>query len=269
MQAKLAVVHLSGMVVLALAYAAPCEAQTSLRLAGSGDVDRLEQVLLQRGSLDVLNTPLGSVISTLSQQFQAPILLSQRRLAEAGIGTDTPVTKRVESASLESLLDLVLLDLDLGFTIRSGVILVTTPEDLESMLDTRIYPVRDLVLWRIPGEKGAADRYEADWDSLIDVITTTIAPDTWEDVGGPGSIKEFDKSAAIIVSQTREVHRQIEKLLATLRKARELQGIASIPPPRSASAAALPRSASRPISSPRPAAAPPSQAWQMPRVYAE
>jgi len=31
----------------------------------------------------------------------------------------------------------------------------------------------------------------ADFDSLIDLITTTIAPESWVDVGGPGSIKEF------------------------------------------------------------------------------
>jgi len=31
----------------------------------------------------------------------------------------------------------------------------------------------------------------ADFDSLIDLIVTTVAPDTWEDVGGPGSIAPF------------------------------------------------------------------------------
>jgi hypothetical protein len=32
---------------------------------------------------------------------------------------------------------------------------------------------------------------EADFGPLIDLITTTIEPDSWSDVGGPGSIKEF------------------------------------------------------------------------------
>jgi len=31
----------------------------------------------------------------------------------------------------------------------------------------------------------------ADFESLIDLITTTVAPETWEDVGGPGSIAPF------------------------------------------------------------------------------
>ena len=31
----------------------------------------------------------------------------------------------------------------------------------------------------------------ADFDSLIELITTTIKPDSWEDVGGAGTIQEF------------------------------------------------------------------------------
>jgi len=31
----------------------------------------------------------------------------------------------------------------------------------------------------------------ADFDSLIDLITTTVAPESWDDVGGPGSIAPF------------------------------------------------------------------------------
>jgi len=38
------------------------------------------------------------------------------------------------------------------------------------------------------GQGGGA---EADFDSLIDLITSTIAPTTWDEVGGPGSIAPF------------------------------------------------------------------------------
>ncbi|MHC4406190.1 MAG: DUF1598 domain-containing protein [Planctomycetota bacterium] len=38
------------------------------------------------------------------------------------------------------------------------------------------------------GRGGAA---MADFDSLIELITTTVQPDTWEDVGGPGSVAPF------------------------------------------------------------------------------
>ena len=38
------------------------------------------------------------------------------------------------------------------------------------------------------GHGGAAS---ADFESLIELITATVRPDTWEDVGGPGAIAEF------------------------------------------------------------------------------
>ncbi|MCI0361981.1 MAG: DUF1598 domain-containing protein [Planctomycetaceae bacterium] len=41
------------------------------------------------------------------------------------------------------------------------------------------------------GLAGRGGGVQADFDSLIELITTTIAPESWVDVGGPGSIKEF------------------------------------------------------------------------------
>lgn len=250
-----------------LAWSAPGLAQTALRIGNvPADEERLEQSLARRGSLHVVDAPLHEVISSLSEQFQTPIHLSAKSLEEAGVNIDTPVTRHIESVPLESLLRLVLDDLDLDFTIRNNVILVSTPENLESpdMMEMRIYPVRDLVMWRVPGAKEEAPSWEADYDSLIEVITTTIEPESWTDVGGPGSIREFENSASIVVSQTRRAHREIEKLLATLRKARELQGISSLPPPQTASSPVVRRTAANLAG--RASAAPP-QAWQMPRVY--
>ena len=48
--------------------------------------------------------------------------------------------------------------------------MITTPEECESQLTTVLYPVTDLVRFR--DSKGEA--WE-DYDSLIDLITTTVA----------------------------------------------------------------------------------------------
>jgi general secretion pathway protein D len=47
-----------------------------------------------------------------------------------------------------------------------------------------------------------------------------FSPETWEDVGGPGAISYFDTNMSLVVSQTEEVHRQIEKYLAERRAQR-------------------------------------------------
>ena len=267
MQARFASVCSVAAAVLMVAVLAPCSAQTSLPIGGaSADEERLERALLKRGSLHVAEAPLDEVVTTLGYQFQVPLRLSAKKLEEAGINVNMPVTAELESLPLESLLTHLLHDLELDFTIHNGVILVSTPEHLESpdMMVMRIYPVRDLVLWRIPGAKGKEDSFESDYDPLIDVITTTVEPETWSDVGGPGSIREFEKSASLVVSQTRPVHRQIEQLLATLRRARELQGISS--PSSSKTAVALVAAGTTTSITVRAVAAP-AQAWQIPRVY--
>ncbi len=73
----------------------------------------------------------------------------------------------------------------------------------------------------IPGGMGGATM--ADFDTLINLITTTIAPQTWEALGGPGSIEGFPTNLSLVISQTQEVHEQIADLLDQLRRLQDLQ----------------------------------------------
>ena len=73
------------------------------------------------------------------------------------------------------------------------------------------------------GPGGLGGGAQADFDSLIDLITATIAPDTWDDVGGDGSIQGFPTNLSLVVSQTQEVHEQIADLLDQLRRLQDLQ----------------------------------------------
>ena len=79
---------------------------------------------------------------------------------------------------------------------------------------------------RVPvvlGGAGLGGAAQADFDSLIELIQTTIAPNSWEEVGGPGAIQEFEGTLSLVVSQTQDVHDQIADLLEQLRKLQDLQ----------------------------------------------
>jgi general secretion pathway protein D len=72
-----------------------------------------------------------------------------------------------------------------------------------------------------PGGLGGAT--QADFDSLIELITSTVKPTSWDTVGGPGSIAGFETNLSLVVSQTQEVHEEIVDLLEQLRKLQDLQ----------------------------------------------
>jgi hypothetical protein len=64
------------------------------------------------------------------------------------------------------------------------------------------------------GGRGEADNA----DELIELIRTTIRPESWDVNGGPGSIFYYRPSMALVVTQTQEVHWLIGGLAGALRK---------------------------------------------------
>jgi hypothetical protein len=168
-------------------------------------------------SFDFHEQPLQEVVEYFSSLTNLEIQMDIKALEDASIGADTPVTGALSSVTLRSALRSLLGALDLTYVIKNEVLLITTPEKAGNELITRVYLVRDLVVVR------TGDRVFHNYAQLIDLITATIAPTTWDEVGGPGAIHEFRHSAALVVSTTREVHEQIEPLLEGLRQARDLQ----------------------------------------------
>jgi general secretion pathway protein D len=73
------------------------------------------------------------------------------------------------------------------------------------------------------GPGGLGGGAQADFDSLIELITSTVRPTTWDDVGGPGSIAPFETNLSLVVSQTQEVHEELADLLEQLRRLQDLQ----------------------------------------------
>ncbi len=73
------------------------------------------------------------------------------------------------------------------------------------------------------GPGGAGGGVQPDFDSLIDLITSSIKPTSWDAMGGPGSIMPFETNLSIVVSQTQDVHEEIVDLLEQLRRLQDLQ----------------------------------------------
>ncbi|MEX2169603.1 MAG: hypothetical protein WD851_09845 [Pirellulales bacterium] len=74
------------------------------------------------------------------------------------------------------------------------------------------------------GPGGLGGGAQADFDSLIDLIISTVASDTWaENGGGEAEIRPFPTNLSLVISQTQAVHEEIADLLEQLRRLQDLQ----------------------------------------------
>jgi uncharacterized membrane protein YgcG len=179
-------------------------------------LDAVRAALDKRHSLDVLESPLSDVVALLSDQSGVNIVLDERALNELGIATDAPVTSRAVKATLRTILNRALRPLDLTYVVGDEVLVITTIDEAESNLQTRFYPVYDLP----PSDAFGDEPY----GSLMSAITTTVRPNTWDEVGGPASIFAIKDPPVLVVSQTEQGHQQVGELLQKLRLTRQKMG---------------------------------------------
>jgi hypothetical protein len=83
--------------------------------------------------------------------------------------------------------------------------------EAQSKLEMRIYPVADLVVSDNTAEDSATEAAK-----LIKLIFSTVEPNTWSDMGGPGTIDYCPLTLSVVVNQTPEVHKKLEELLSAL-----------------------------------------------------
>jgi len=123
------------------------EKYSSMSLAQRGAKEKeIDDALKSPTQLEFIETQLQDVVDFLKDYHDIEIQIDERALQEVGIPTDTPITKNLKGVSLRSALRLMLRELDLTYVIQDEVLLITTPEEAETKLTTKVYPVADLVL---------------------------------------------------------------------------------------------------------------------------
>jgi hypothetical protein len=109
---------------------------------------RIYEQLNKPTNMEFVETPLKDAIDFLANQHEIPIVLNAKKLEEAGVNIDTPVTKNLKGITLRSALRLMLSELELTYMVKDEVLQITTPEDAESPdnMVTKVYNVGDLVV---------------------------------------------------------------------------------------------------------------------------
>lgn len=181
---------------------------------------KLAAALSRKVSLDVQDEPLNAVLKSLEQQADVRFHLT-RKIEDAGVQPDQPVTFKLHDVSLRSCLRHFLRSYNLTYLIKDDVIKITTVEDAQSAenLRTRVYAVKDLIPL---GPKTPIEEREA-YDALTNLIRSTIYQDSWSETGGSSSIRGYPNTASLVVITETPIHDQIENLLAALRQLKALQ----------------------------------------------
>jgi len=170
--------------------------------------EKILAVLDETTTMDFTETPLQDAVGYLSDLHEIPVRLDTKALEDIGVSSDTPFTYRVNGVRLKSGLRPLLRQKDLTYLVRDEVLLITTEDVAEMELLTRTYPVGDLV-------------DQEDGKKLVEAITTTVFPMSWDEAGGPASIVYLPRAKSLVISQTADRHGEILELLRSLRVARK------------------------------------------------
>lgn len=121
-------------------------ASIDLAKPGSSEQRIFEALDEPARNFEFFEAPLSEVVTRLRDDHEIPIVIDERALADASIGTDTLITKSLRGISLRSAMRLMLKDHGLSFVVRDEVLFITTQEEADTTLKTKVYPVADLVL---------------------------------------------------------------------------------------------------------------------------
>jgi len=213
------------------------------------DDDGLETKLDHRVELKLVGTPLEDALQHLARQAKVDILINRAKLDEVGVDPAVEVTLHLQYTrpTLRTALELLLEQHGLSYTTRDNLIIVTSAGDAENVNQIEVYNVADLLRADDPSPAGTPLTAEEEVSgiqqaamtamaglmnqavqpaqqappcrnaTLAGVIQTTISPDSWSSVGGPGAITQY--KGLLIVKNAPPVHARIRKLLQMMREA--------------------------------------------------
>jgi tetratricopeptide (TPR) repeat protein len=108
--------------------------------------EKIRESLRKPITIDFKETPLRQVIDILKEFVGTNIVLDLQGLDEAGVDPEEPITLSLTDIPLRSALALMLEPLELAHVVRNDVLQITSQLSAESQLETRVYPVADLVI---------------------------------------------------------------------------------------------------------------------------
>ncbi|MEW4454380.1 hypothetical protein AB1L30_17025 [Bremerella sp. JC817] len=194
-----------------------------------------------RISIDAQRLPLAEVVQQISVESQIPIEIDTLELQNMGLTRNVAVNLQLKNFSVRHILNMLTRQHRLDWICDRDIVIISSPEDVEANLQTRVYPIRDLIWHGLAPRDvelltmitdAANKKDDNPWailacpsmpsipstDNVGDTIQEFVAPESWDELGGPGSLRLYAKADCLVVSQTAEVHAEVASFLQYLRR---------------------------------------------------
>jgi hypothetical protein len=202
------------------------------------------------GELQVDNIAVGKVVDYLRTTSGANIVVNWKALEAAGVSRDAPVSLQVRGLTLRKALQLVLDQASpaapLTYNVDQNVISVTTQEEADKQMITKVYLVDDLVMPDMApsspptfnlqaltqntsggstgggGGSSQGSLFQTNGNGttgttvqtsdqkgqqLVELIREIVRPTIWKENGGPAAMRYFN--GKLIVTAPQSVHEMI------------------------------------------------------------
>lgn len=166
---------------------------------------QIREQLRQPISIDFSEIALSEAVQLIAAESKIDIRLNATVLRALGIRERTPVTLSLSDTPAATVLDALLKDLQLTWTLRDGVLAITSEEEAATHMITAVFDVRDL----------SSDENES--DALIDAIQSQTF-DEWEISGGAGSMSPA-KPGTLVIRHREKMLNDVLNLLEAYRTA--------------------------------------------------
>ena len=190
-----------------------------LSTTGSAKADtarrQIEQALSKEVSLEIDDGSLKDALRQLSKSAGVNVTVDSAALDEEGISADTKVSVHLSGVSLRSTLKILLSPLGLATLIEDEVLKITSK--------TKAKGQQILIAYQVAGLVPQSNDGKPEFDELISLVTTVVEPDSWDEVGGPGSIAASAPTSALVILQSQAAHEEIQQLFSALRKWRDVK----------------------------------------------
>lgn len=172
----------------------------------------------EKAIVDALNSPVTvdfedsrfeDVLKKLEEATGQTIIVDKQAMNEAQVTYDTPVRNvKLKNVTFRTALRKVLGDMGLTYIVKDQTIQVMTPARARDTMTTRTYYMGDLLFVAGVNLPPALSQLQMAQTvaMLMDLITRTVDPGSWQVNGGQGSITFYPPTMSLIIRQSAEMH---------------------------------------------------------------